>query len=292
MNRFIIKTVGMFLLFISVLPAAAQDGVYGSAGSRVIFSEDEEVSQHYYKPFAKLGWSGDLIDISASYYRWISYSITDALYNTKEININQPGADITVFAGDIFSISGGYSYMGGSSSYIAHRYTGEILLDFERIDISADSSLKKVEYDFNGTIKNSYVTAGGEMSFDITESFSWDIGYLHEYTDYKTYGYTYVKNSGRIGLVAAPVANLYLLGGLTGGRDSDSVNTAAFDAGFTLKLFEHLKLSASYMFTADFISSGSTSTSGGRRGSSTTSSATSTDTEISHTGNISVSLYF
>lgn len=172
MKSIIRQALASILLFALILPAAAQDGVYGSAGFRVIFSEDEEISQHYYKPFAVLGWSGDFIDISVSYYRWMSYSVTDALYNRKEIDVNQPGADITIFAGDIFSISGGYSYMTGSSSYVAQRYTGEILLDFKSMDISVDSSFKNAEYDFNGTVKNSYVTAGGEISFEITDSFS------------------------------------------------------------------------------------------------------------------------
>ena len=49
--------------------------------------------------------------------------------------------------------------MTGSSSYTAQRYTGEIMLDFNSMDISVDSSLKDAEYDFNGTVKNSYMTA-------------------------------------------------------------------------------------------------------------------------------------
>jgi len=283
------RFVTVVLFFFLALPAAAQDGIYGSAGFRVIFSEDEDVSQHYYKPFARMGWSGEYFDISASYYRWMSYTVTDALYNEREIDLNQPGADLTIYAGDILSVSGGYSYISGSSSYTAHKYSGEIILDFESIDISADSSFKNTEYEFNGTIKNSYFTAGGEVSFDVTESFSWDAGYLYEKTDYKTYGYIYTKNSGRLGIVLSPMEKLYFLGGITGGKDSDNIKSAAFDAGFSLKLFKHLKLSAAYMLTAEFISSGSSSTSSGRRGTSTT---TTTETEFSHTGNIAVSLYF
>jgi hypothetical protein len=206
-----------------------------------------------------------------------------------EIDINQPGVEITFYAGDLLSLSGGYSYMSGDASYSAHKYSADIVLYLDSIDISADSSVKNTEYNFNGKIENSAVTAGGEISFNITDSFSWDLGFLYEYTDYKTYGYTYTKNSIRAGILAVPFSNLFMIFGVSGGRDSDKVSTASFDAALTLKLFEHVKLSAAYMFTADFISSESLSSSGGKRGSS---SSTSTDTLISHTGNVAVSLYF
>jgi len=284
MKKIIKELLTAVLLLISIIPAAAKDGIYGSAGSKIIYSKDENISQNYYKPFAVIGWQGNIVDISASYYRWISYSVTDVLLNSREIDINQPGAEFTIFAGDIFSISGGYSYMSGESSYTAHRITGEVVLDFESMDITVDSTYKTTDYDFNGITKNNAITAGGEVSFDITDNFSWDIGYQHEYTDYKTYGYTYSKDSGRIGILASPMKNLFFLSGVTCGSDTNDVITAAFDAGLTIKLFEHLKLSAAYMLTADFINSTSSSKKGG--------SNTSVDNQVSHTGNISVSLYF
>ena len=288
--KYVIRlTITVMLLLISSASSYAADGIYGSAGLRTIYSEDEDVSQSYYKAFTSIGWQSDVIDLSASYNRWIRYSISDELYNSREISIDQPGADLTIYAGDLFSFSGGYSYLSGDSSYSAHKVSGEAVLYLEEIDISIDSTLKNTEYNFNGIIKNSSITAGGDISFNITDSFSWDLGYLYEYTDYITYGYIYTKNSIRAGILTVPVKNLFLMFGAAGGSDSDKVLTASFDAGLTLKLFEHVKLSAAYMFTADFISSDSLSTSGGKRSSS---SSSTTDTEISHTGNIAVSLYF
>ncbi len=289
MKRTIRHTTTAILILVSSVWTYAAEGIYGSAGLRAVYSEDEAVSQNYYKAFTSLGWQNDMIDLSASYNRWISYTISDELYNSMEIDINQPGVEITFYAGDLLSLSGGYSYMSGEASYSAHKYSADIVLYLDSIDISADSSIKNTEYNFNGKIENSAVTAGGEISFNITDSFSWDLGCLYEYTDYKTYGYTYTKNSIRAGILAVPVSNLFMIFGVSGGRDSDKVSTASFDAALTLKLFEHVKLSAAYMFTADFISSESLSSSGGKRSST---SSTSTDTQISHTGNVAVSLYF
>lgn len=289
MKKIIIQTITAMLFILPAFKAYAFEGTYGSAGFRTIYSEDEEVSQKYYKAFTSLGWQNEIVDLSASYNRWISYSISDELYNSMEISINQPGADLTIYVGDMVSVSGGYSYMSGDSSYISHKVTGEAALYLENIDLYVDSSLKKTEYNFNGIIKKSDFTAGSEISFNITDTFSWDLGYLYEYTDYITYGYTYTKNSLRAGILTVPVKNFFMMCGVTGGKDSDNVITASMDAGVTLKLFEHVKLSAAYMFNADFISSSTSSTSSGKRG---TSSSSTTDTELSHTANAAVSLYF
>lgn len=282
----------ILILLIKVFPALAQEGTYGSAGLKSVYTKDDYTSLNYYKPFAKLGWAGEVIDLSASYYRWISYSINDAVFNTTEININQPEAELTVYAGDVLSMSGGYSFMSGSSSYTAHRFTAGFVLDFESIDISVDSSIRNTEYQFNGTIKNSAVTAGGEISFDINDCLSWDAGYQHEYTDYETFGYTYTKNIFRLGIVAVPVKKMFFLAGISGGEDSDKTKTGSLDAGLTLKLFDHLKLSAAYMLTVDFVTSSSTSTKMGRRGTSSSTTTSKTETYISHTGNFEISTFF
>ncbi|PKL18736.1 MAG: hypothetical protein CVV49_04775 [Spirochaetae bacterium HGW-Spirochaetae-5] len=74
-------TITAILILISSAWTYAEEGIYGSAGLRAIYSEDEDVSQNYYKAFTSMGWQNDLIDLSASYNRWISYSISDELYN-------------------------------------------------------------------------------------------------------------------------------------------------------------------------------------------------------------------
>ena len=288
MKTGIIHLITAVLVVIPALSSAAKDGIYGSAGLSLVKSKDDNISQQYYRPFAVIGWSDYAVDVSASYSRWISYTITDAVYDTREIDISQPGAGVTVYAGDMLSLSGGYSYFSGESSYTAHKITGELSLDFEKVEISLESSRKATEYDFNGTVKITGFSTGGEISIDVTDTVSCDLGYRHDSTDYETYGYTYTKNSVRLGMVSMPEKNLFFLCGISGGNDSDNIPFAALDAGLTVKLFDHLKLSAAYMLTAEFISGESVRR--GKMGSSST--VTTTTTDFFSTGYISASLYF
>lgn len=279
-------------IFFALLPIYSKEGFYGSTGGKVVFSRDENVSQRYYKPFVTLGWAGGIIDLSMSYYRLISYSITDYNFNEKEVDINQPELSLSLELGDTVTLSGAYSYLSGDSSYSANKYDGDISLDFESFTFLASTAFQNTNYSFNGDVENSYRSFYGELSHDFTEFFSCDVSYLYENTDYKSFGYEYSKQTARAGVVALPGDNLYLIGGISGGVDSDKIKSLSVDVGFILKLFEHIKITASYMLTADFVSvSSDTSTYGGRRGGGSTSSST-TEINYFHTGSIGLSLYF
>lgn len=275
----------MLTLFLSTSLLYAKEGFNATGGIRLIYAEDENVLQNYYKPFAGIGWSDDFFDVNASYYRWISYSVTDELLNTKEIGIHQPGLELSICPGDMISLDLGYSYFTGDSLYTAHRIEGGLLLDLERTDLSFDYSYKVSEYDFGINIETSSHNAAAELSFNITDSLSWDIAYDYERIDYTTYGYLYNKHTVRGGLLYIISQDCFILGGISAGVDNNDVVSAMADAGFTLKLYDHLKLGAIYMFTAEF--SEKTVSGGGGPGSSTTSIVA----DASHTGSISVSLY-
>lgn len=276
----------LFFSFFATVPLYAVEGLNASAGFKYIYSKDENVLQDYYKIFSGAGWSGDLFDTNAAYYRWISYSVTDQLLNTKEIGIHQPEFEISVNPGDIISLDLGYSFFTGDSSYTAHRYSSGLLLDFEKTDLSVDYSFKECEYEFGAVIRNLSHNAGAELSLDITDDLSWDVAYNYERTDYRAYGYVYNKHTGRIGLLYIISVNCFIMGGVSGSRDSSDVVSAMADAGLTVKLYDHVKLGAIYMFTAEFYRSTTSETAG--PGSK---SETSLEADVNHTGSISISLY-
>jgi hypothetical protein len=292
MKRSFSITFALLSIFFALLPGYSKEGFYGSTGGKVIFSRDENVSQRYYKPFVSIGWAEGVIDLSMSYYRLISYAITDYNFNEKEVNINQPEFFLSLDLGEIATISGTYSYLSGDSSYSANKYGGDISFDFDSFTLLASATFQNTNYSFNGDVKNSYRSLYGELSHDFTDSFSCDVSYLYEKTDYKSFGYEYSKQTARVGLVAVPRDNLYFIGGISGEVDSDKIKSSSIDVGFIFKLFEHIKITASYMLTADFVSSSSdTSTYGGKRGGGSTGSST-TEINYFHTGSIGLSLYF
>lgn len=282
MKRIMIITMLAFFFGTSLL--YAKEGLNATGGIKLIYAEDENVLQKYFKPFVAAGWSDDLFDVNASYYRWISYTVTDELLNTREIDIHQPGIDVALYPCEITSLELGYSYFTGASSYTAHRLEAGLMFDLEKSDISFDYSLKKGRYDFGITIENVSQDAGAEFSFDISESLSWDIAYNYERTDYKSYGYIYNKHTVRGGLLYIMSQGCFFLGGISGSVDSNDVASVMGDAGLTLKLYDHVKLGAIYMLTMEFVEN---TASGGGPGSS----ATSVETSIIHTGSVSISLY-
>jgi hypothetical protein len=282
--RRILIMITMLTAFISTSQLYAKEGLNAGGGIKLVYADDENVLQKYIKPFAFIGWSDDLFDVNASYYRWISYSITDELYNTSEIDIHQPGLNLTLYPGDTASFDLGYSYFTGDSSYTAHRLEGGVMFDFEKSDVSFDYSWKATRYNFIITIENTTQNAAAELSFDINDSLSWDIAYDYDRTDYETYGYVYDKHTVRGGLLYIMSKDCFILGGLSGSVDSSDVISAMADAGFTIKFYDHVKLGAIYMFTAEFVEN---TVSGGGPGSS----STSIDASIIHTGSISFSLF-
>ena len=158
------------------------------------------------------------------------------------------------------------------------------MFDLEKSDISFDYSFKNSMYDFVVTIENTTHNAGAELSFDISDSLSWDMAYNYDRTDYKTFGYIYDKHTVRGGLLYIMSKDCFILGGISGSMDSSEVAGVMADAGITLKMYDHVKASAIYMFTAEFLER---TVSGGGPGSSTTS----IETDLSHTGSVSISLY-
>lgn len=281
----------LLLLSIPLQQLKAKEGFNAEAGLKIIYAKDENILQNYYKPFAVTGWSADYYDVYVSYNRWLSYAVTDELLNTMEINIHQPGIEATLYTGDIVSIDAGYSYFSGDSSYKANRFDGGILIDLEKTDISADFSYKDTTYDFPGEIHNISSSAGAELSFDINSKASWDISYEFSRTDYSTFGYVYRKHTLRTGIVYISSVNLFFMGGLSGSADSADVVSAMFDAGITFRVLDHVKVSGIYMFTADFKETESV-VSGGGSGGGTSSTSSTIESDVSHTGSISVSLYY
>jgi len=153
-------------------------------------------------------------------------------------------------------------------------------------------------------VKSIIHTATLSPEFEITDVFSVDAAYDVTYSDYESYGYSVIQHSVRLGCTEIYSKNLFLIGGLSAGYDSNSLFSAGADAAVVWKLFDHIKLNAAYAINADIISS-STDTAGtaqknilltaGPGGGSQAASEDSNfsiNAEYSHSFIIGASLYF
>lgn len=277
--------IAVTLIFTSI-NLSAENGFTGSIGIKTIYAKDENIQQNYFKPFAAFGWSDSLFEIKGNYYRWVSFAISDVQLNTKEINIHQPEIAVSLCPVDFIDIDLSYSYFSGEASFKGYRLFSGFTLNFSKADFTADYSFKKDQYDFTGIVEKKIQNINTELSISITDSASFDISYGFENIDYRTYGYLFSKHTARTGFVYLLSRRFFILGGVGTSIDSYDVASAMADAGFTVKIYDHIKLGAIYLFTEEF---SRVTSSGSGSGSK---SETTIKTESIHSGSFSVTLYF
>lgn len=295
----------IFLAFLCV-QADAESNYSGAAGIKTIGSSDNLNTRCYLKPFASLTIEHSALAISADYNFWYGYTITDSTFNEKKIDIHEAGGTIGFTPLDIFSVSGSYHYLTGESSYAAHRFGGEAELSFDTFSFAAEYKGKKYTYTFNGNVEAFIHTVSIGPEFDLSDSLSLDITYDLTYSDFTSYGYSITSHSLRTGLTGFLSKSFIMMGGVTAGYDSNDMFSGGFDAAIVWKLWDHVRLSASYAFNANVMTSDTTVSGmkrsdtlfagggggGGNGSSSTSDGVSSTEVDYSHSVIVSASLYF
>ena len=299
-------TLILFFLALLCVPAAAKTLYSGAAGIKTVGSSDSLDNRYYIKPFASLTMEYSAIEITADYHLWYGYTVTDSLFNEEKIKIHEGGGKIGVTPSDIFTISGSYHYLTGDSSYTAHKFGGEAELAFEDFSLVAEYDGKKYDYTFNDNVKAFIHTVSFGPEFDLSEKLSLDVTYDLTYSDFTSYDYAVTSHSLRTGLTALFSKSLIARGGVTAGYDSNNMFSGGLDAAVIWKLWNHVRLSASYALNANILTSSTTVSgmkrsaalfagggSGGGSGSSSTSDGvSSTEIDYSHSVIVSASLYF
>lgn len=298
------RTLAAIFVMLFIIPAAAEVGFSGAAGLKTIGSSDSLNDRYYFKPYASATMALSAVEITADYHMWYGYTVTDSLFNEKKINIHEGGGTVEAYPSEMFTISGSYHYLTGGSSYSAHKFGGEAELAFEDFSLIAGYDGKKYKYTFNDDVDAFIHTVSIGPEFDITETASIDVTYDLTYSDYSSYGYSVTSHSIRTGLTALFSNSLCAMGGLTVGYDSNDMFSGGLDAAVILKLWDHVKLSASYALNANLLTSGTnvsgmkTSSAffaggnGGSGGSSTSDGVSSTEVDYSHSVIVAASLYF
>jgi hypothetical protein len=238
------------------------------------------------QPFAEFRYTRKYFRIKTNASGILDYQIPDGLGKFKKIKLVQPRASLSLYPHEIIELSGDYLYSSSRDlDFKNHDFTGGLFLNFEKFSVGGTFNMRNTVYDFSPNLHetiseivlkdyfnlgqpwfpfwiktkhSSDYNFGGELNIYITEKLGIDLGYerrlnrfWHGYGRIKTLPaiFRYAQDTGRLGMNFEPVRQLTISLGMTAGRDSVDYDIIGGDIGFTLKLFERVKISAGYNVT-------------------------------------------
>ncbi len=220
-----------------------------------------------YKPFAKMKYEINFVDIEATGTYIIYQQITDGMGNFAEINIGQGQIKTMLTIGDVIEIGGGYAIAKGHDSYNStlYMFNGSIYIGSLTIDL--DYSNENKNYDFNGDIEILNNTFIGSVSYDINDVVGYELDYHYTYNNFSNMGYSYDKNIVRMGISVYGDQTIYM-GGINAGKDSGDYMIYGADIGLNKKFYnDSIKIMIAY--NVDYYNPPTvSSTSGGGHGGS------------------------
>ncbi len=255
----------LLMMAVSVVGFAEEKSAWEfSIRAKGVHSSGISDANTYYKAFAGAGYDFNFLMISTEISRYFNYQTTDGLGSYDNINYNEAmlSADLTPLEWFSLNIEGRYSI--GDSEYSGTGYAAGLILDFDIISLLADAALAEYEYDFDGNMINfNNQDYSFEIDFSVSESLSFDAGILYNNVIFEE-DYEYSKYTGRIGTMFETFENLFFTAGGSAGKDSEDYNIWGFDAGFSWRIFDCIKLMALYSYqyyaVPDSYSSGQTDT--------------------------------
>jgi hypothetical protein len=229
----------------------------------------------YGRYFIQAGYSGSFVELALNGTFYQHYQLTDGAGTYEYINFTQGTGELRLFPFEVLELAGAFRYSDGGLSYKAAEYSFEAELSPDPIGITGGYSRKSEEYAFNGvSYKNEYATITIEFRYEFTDFSGADAEYTRSSTRFENVDIEYVKNTGRLGGHSRMFNSLLFLAGASCGTDSADYMIYGADAGFTLKLFDHIKLTAVAAYTYYQAPAASSSTGGGHgTGSSSGSGA-------------------
>ncbi len=244
-----------------------------SLGTKGFYSSGISDSYAYNKTNATGGISSEYIDASISIQRYFHYQLTDSNGVYEYVSFNEAGISLTAHLfNNILNLTSEYNRADDFNDLKRDIYMGIIELDFSPVILTGDYSYEKFEYEMNSasvkSIKRDYSFQAG---YDVTDSFSTDLGYSCSELDFESLDSAYTKNIFRLGLSAMPSKYFFLMGGASFGKDSADYYIYGADCGITVKPYTHIKLSITYnisYYSAPSLESSGKGGGSGSRGSS------------------------
>ncbi len=267
MSRIIICITTALTLLCMGIPVFAEKGPFFlEAGARGTYSSGLTEDNLYGRYFIQTGYSGPFMELSLNGTFYQHYQLTDGAGTYEYINFTQGAGELRLYPFEILELAGAFRYSGGNLAYKAVEYSFEAELSSDPIGITGGYSRKSEEYAFNGvSYKNEYTNITIEFRYEFTDFSGVDAEYTRASTCFENVDTEYVKNTGRLGGHFRIFNSLLVLAGASCGTDSADYLIYGADAGFTWKLFDHIKITsiAGYTYYQAPVSSTSTSTGGG-----------------------------
>lgn len=259
--KYFIGLLSLIFLATPSLNAEEKSLVGFDIGIKGYYSSGVSSSNFYYKPFADAIFYLPVVEIKPGFARYQHYQLTDGIGNYYYAGINQPGCSFSIDATDDLNIDAGYKYSFGDYDYSGHDYFADVSYDFEVITVSAGFEGTKNKYKVNSIEidTNGYVLSAG-IEYSISDSLSIDGGYDYSTIYFKNLDYSYTTNIFRLGILPQISKGLFIMCGISGGFDNADYIITGADVGISLKLFNMVKLSISYMGNYYIAPSSDTST--------------------------------
>lgn len=249
--KYLVTCLAVMLLFFRAGMYAVETSGDGKilkleAGAKGYYSSGVSESNFYYKPFSDLGLRFSMFEIHGAYARFMEYQITDGNGNFTNVDINQTFMSVRFSPLNLFDITGKYAYSFGEMKLEGHEYSGEVQLNLDKFSFSTMYEGKINSYVLNTRIKTFSHAVSLGVEYEFSKALSLDLVYEYSSIEFADLGYVYQKNTVRFGAVPEITESIFLMGGLSAGRDSDNYTILEADAGIRMKFFGMVKLTALY----------------------------------------------
>jgi len=224
---------------------ASADSIKTTVGFKTNYSSGISDLNIAYKPFGKLGYNINFLNIEVAGTYTFHQQITDGMGNFTEINTGQGQIKALLSLGDIMDFGGGYSLAKGQNSYNTTMYmlNGSLYIGDATIDL--DYTKEDKSYFYNSDVEIINQTFIGSLSYDFND----DIGYEFEYhyisNNFSNLDYTYDKKIARLG-ISIYGDHTVCMAGINAGTDSGDYMIYGADVGLSKKVYDGIKIMLTY----------------------------------------------
>jgi hypothetical protein len=238
---------GISHLYSEEKPEDSTFNFHWSLGTKGVYSSGISDPYIYNKSNIKGEVRSDYLDISAFIQRYFHYQLTDGNGIYEYRSFNEAGLSLTAHFFQIIDLTVEYNRADDFDNLKRDTYIGSIELDISPVILTGDYSYEKFEYIVNSaTIDTTKRDYSIQFEYNVSDKFSTDLGYSHSDLYFNSLDYTYYKNIVRAGLAGTPSEYLFLMAGISFGKDSADYYIYGADCGITIKPYSYLKFTLAY----------------------------------------------